>query len=73
MLHKDDSPDRVRGEIPYEGLVPCRAGLEDLVAQEIRSLGVTVERVGRRAVFFQSNQAGIYRMNMALRTGLNVL
>jgi putative N6-adenine-specific DNA methylase len=73
MLHKDDPPDRVRGEIPSEGLVPCRAGLEDLVAEEIRSLGVTVERVGRRAVFFQSNQAGIYRMNMALRTGLNVL
>ncbi len=56
-----------------EGLVGTRAGLEKSVAGELKSLGIPVTRIGRRAVFFRTDLAGVYRANMGLRSGLNVL
>ncbi len=67
-------PPPPSGSAPdLEGLVTCRAGLERVVADELRALGITVERTGRRAVFFRSDQAGVYRANMALRSAIAVL
>jgi putative N6-adenine-specific DNA methylase len=56
-----------------EALVPCRAGLERVVAAELEGLGINAPRIGRRAVFFVTDWAGIYRANMGLRSALNVL
>jgi putative N6-adenine-specific DNA methylase len=56
-----------------EGLVTCRAGLEQIVADELRYLGLKVVKTGKRAVFFNTDLAGIYRANMGLRCALNVL
>lgn len=71
-LAKAGSPIRSAG-IPESGLVTCRAGLEPVLAAELAALGLKVEKIGRRAVFFRSHRAGFYKANMALRTGLNVL
>lgn len=60
------------GEV-REGLVTCRAGLENVVKREVLDLGVEVLRVGRRAVFFRTDTAGVYRLNMALRAAIQVL
>jgi len=54
-------------------LVTCRENFEPLVAAELEALGLEVVDRSRRAVFFHAGQAGIYKANMALRTGLNVL
>jgi putative N6-adenine-specific DNA methylase len=58
----------------YDALVPCRAGLEKTVATELKAMGdVRDLQIGKRAVFFQTTLAGIYRINMALRSGISVL
>lgn len=57
----------------FQGLVTCRAGLERVLAAELTALRLEVDRIGRRAVFFRSDKAGVYRANMALRSGLAVL
>lgn len=57
----------------HEALVTCRGGLEEVVAGELRALNLEVAEVNRRAVRFKTDLGGIYRANMALRCGLNVL
>lgn len=57
----------------HEGLITCRAGLEQIVAQELKSLDVKVVKVGKRAVFFETDLAGIYRANMGLHSAISVL
>jgi putative N6-adenine-specific DNA methylase len=54
-------------------IVVCRGGLEPVVAAELRALGVTVTSMRTRAVDIETDLAGIYRCNMALRCALNVL
>ena len=56
-----------------KGLVTCRAGLERVVAEELRDLDVEVTRIGTRAVFIRTDLTGIYRANLGLRSALNVL
>lgn len=58
---------------PTSGLVTCRAGLERVVARELRELGAEVLRIGTRAVFFRPDPAVVYRCNMGLHSALNVL
>jgi len=60
-------------EPPREGLVVCREGLEKIVARELKLLGIEVLGLGTRAVHFRTDKAGIYRANMGLRSGLNVV
>ncbi|MCC5834106.1 MAG: hypothetical protein JJU20_05175 [Opitutales bacterium] len=55
------------------GLVTCRAGLEKVVTAELKGLGIQVTGTGTRAVHFETDLAGIYRANMGLRSGLNVV
>lgn len=55
------------------GLVTCRAGLEKVVASELEGLGLAVTGKSTRAVHFETDRAGIYRANMGLRSGLNVV
>ena len=70
---KKPLPPPSAANVDLEGLVTCRAGLERVVADELRELGITVDRPGRRAVFFRTDKAGVYRANMALRSAIAVL
>ena len=55
------------------GIVVCRGGLEPVVADELRALGIGVKAVRKRAIDIETDLGGIYRANMALRGALNVL
>jgi putative N6-adenine-specific DNA methylase len=55
------------------GIVVCRGGLEEVVAAELKALGIRVLGVRKRAVDIETDLGGIYRANMALRCALNVL
>lgn len=62
-----------QGSKLIEGLVTCRAGLEKVVAAELKDLEISVTRLGKRSVFFETDLAGFYRCNMGLHTGIQVL
>ncbi|MEI6680143.1 MAG: THUMP domain-containing protein [Mariniphaga sp.] len=49
------------------------AGLENVLAEEIRSLGAEMVTVERRAVSFTGNQELMYKANFHLRTALKIL
>ena len=51
----------------------CRPGLEAVLAGEIQLHGGAAVRKGKRSVYFSTDRAGLYRMNMALRTAIQVL
>ena len=48
-------------------------GLEQVLAQELISLGANNVQIGRRAVSFSGDKALLYRANLCLRTALRVL
>lgn len=58
--------------INNEIIVYCQSGLEKILAQEIRNLGIKVVRTLKRAVICSGNTEDIIMLNMALRTALNV-
>ncbi|MEX0325838.1 MAG: class I SAM-dependent RNA methyltransferase [Puniceicoccaceae bacterium] len=51
----------------------CRPGLEGVLAGEIQLHGGAAVRKGKRSVYFSTDRAGLYRMNMTLRTAIQVL
>ncbi|WP_420460417.1 THUMP domain-containing class I SAM-dependent RNA methyltransferase [Neolewinella sp.] len=52
---------------------PTLAGLEEVLAAELRELGVTDLQAGRRVVTGRGNRTLVYRANLELRTALRVL
>jgi 23S rRNA G2445 N2-methylase RlmL len=56
-----------------ECVATCRPGLEGVLEAEIEQLGGGSIRPGKRSVYFSTNHAGLYRMNMGLRTAIQVL
>lgn len=56
-----------------ECVVTCRPGLEGVLAEEIRQLGIESIELGKRAVNVRTDRAGLYRLNMGLRSALQVL
>ena len=66
--HKSLPPSALRA-----GIVVCRGGLEPVVADELRELDIEVKAIRKRAIDIETDLAGIYRANMALRSALNVL
>jgi 23S rRNA G2445 N2-methylase RlmL len=56
-----------------ECVATCRPGLEGVLSEEIGELGGEQIRVAKRAVHFTTDRAGVYRMNMGLRTAIQVL
>lgn len=60
-------------DTPRPAIIVCRGGLEPVVADELRALGIAVTAVRKRALDIETDLAGIYRCNMALRCALNVL
>jgi putative N6-adenine-specific DNA methylase len=51
----------------------CRPGLEGVLSAEIEQQGGRQVRLAKRAVHFTTDQAGLYRMNMAIRTAIQIL
>ena len=60
-------------DAPRPGIVVCRGGLEPVAADELRALGIRVVAIRKRAIDIETDLAGLYRANMALRSALNVL
>jgi putative N6-adenine-specific DNA methylase len=60
-------------EQSIECVATCRPGLEGVLTAEVAALGGASVRAGKRAVYFSTDRAGLYRMNMALRTAIQVL
>lgn len=56
-----------------ECVATCRPGLESVLADEIRENGAESVESNKRAVAFSTDLAGLYRMNMALRSAIQVL
>lgn len=56
-----------------ECVATCRPGLETVLEAEIEELGGKAIKRGKRSVSFETDQAGLYRMNMALRAAIQVL
>ncbi len=48
-------------------------GLEEILAQELTDLGITVTNIGNRAVSFEGNKKQMYQANLHLRTALRIL
>lgn len=51
----------------------CQGGLEEVLKEELESLGITVDKIGYRMVSYYADKNEIYRCNMALRIAINVL
>ena len=51
----------------------CRPGLETILEGELRAHGIDDTRTGRRCVYFRATQAQLYRINMAVRTAIQIL
>lgn len=49
------------------------AGLEDILAEELASIGATDIKTGNRAVTFSGNKEVLYKANLCLRTALKIL
>lgn len=56
-----------------EVVVTTFQGMEEILAEEMRAIGVENVQPGYRAVTGSTNQRGILRLNYELRTGLKVL
>ena len=57
----------------YQLITKTVAGLEEVLAAEIRNLGAKNVRVMHRAVICEGNKEMMYRLNYCVRTGLKVL
>ncbi len=56
-----------------ECVATCRPGLEGVLAAEVTALEGREVRAGKRCVYFTTDRAGLYRLNMALRSAIQVL
>lgn len=57
----------------YQLIAKTFAGLEDVLAKEIKKLGGKNVRRGNRAVFYEGNLEMIYKSNYHLRTAIRIL
>lgn len=57
----------------FEMVAKTFQGLEDVLAEELRSLGALNVEPGRRMVSFEGDKAMLYRANMCCRTALRIL
>ncbi len=57
----------------FEMIAKTMAGLEDVLAEELTSLGADNLQIGRRMVSFTGDKALLYRANIHCRTALRIL
>lgn len=60
-------------EHSFEMVAKTFKGLEEILADELRSLGATNVEPGRRMVSFEGDLAMLYRANICCRTALSIL
>ncbi|MCG6964435.1 MAG: THUMP domain-containing protein [Acidobacteria bacterium] len=58
---------------PWPLVATCTRGLEDVLAEELRSLGLGEAEIGRGSVRFAGDLRAVYRANLGLRTAIRVL
>lgn len=56
-----------------ECVATCRPGLEGVLAEEIRELGGEFVEPRKRAVNFRVGKSGLYRVNMGVRSAIQIL
>jgi len=49
------------------------AGLEEVLADEVRKLGALDVKIGIRSVYFSGDKGFLYKANIALRTAIRIL
>jgi len=54
-------------------IITCQSGLEEVLSKELITLGLKQVEIGNQTVSFLGDEYLLYKTNMALRTGLNVL
>jgi len=57
----------------YQLIAKTFAGLEDVLAKEIKKIGGKNVRRGKRAVFYEGNLEMVYKSNYHLRTAIRIL
>ena len=57
----------------YDVIITCAKGIPDLLAQELRDLGMPALQQGPASVETRTDLAGLYRLNLHLRTAHRVL
>lgn len=60
-------------EDTYQVVGKTHQGFEQLLADELQELGIGPVKLGRRAVFFETNLSGIYKANLHCATALRFL
>lgn len=58
---------------PWPLVATCSRGLEKVLAEELRSLGLGASEAGRGSVRFTGDLRAVYRANLGLRTAIRVL
>jgi putative N6-adenine-specific DNA methylase len=57
----------------YQMLIKTLAGLEEVVAEELKQLGTQDVKKGKRAVYFTGTDEHLIKANLCIRSGLTVL
>lgn len=72
MNEKKDT--REDSEIDDESyIITCQSGLEDIVSKELIDLGLKEVSIGTQTVSFVGDKYLLYKVNLSLRSGINVL
>ncbi|TGE16452.1 THUMP domain-containing class I SAM-dependent RNA methyltransferase [Hymenobacter elongatus] len=62
-----------RRDVPFFMTATTQFGLEEVLAQELRSLGAKIEKIGQRAVEFTGTKQLLYEANLWCRTAVRIL
>ncbi|MBC8085358.1 MAG: hypothetical protein H7Z21_19340, partial [Hymenobacter sp.] len=62
-----------RRSAPFYMTATTQFGLEDVLAEELRQLGATIDKVGQRAVEFSGDMQLCYEANLWCRTAIRIL
>lgn len=54
-------------------VITCQSGLEEVLSKELIALGLNQTEIGNQTVSFMGDKYLLYKANMALRSGLNIL
>ena len=60
-------------QVNFKMLAKCFYGFEEILAEELLSLGAQKIQIGRRNVSFYGDKGFMYKANLSLRTALKIL
>jgi len=73
QLYRRSSTLKTTGLETFEIVAKTFYGLEDVLAEEVKSLGADQIKIQRRAVSYKGDESMLYKSNICLRTALRVL